>query len=91
MSETKKYTFVVCSGISLHVDVEAKSLAEAMKLAQDSPIQGLCHQCARGDDGEWSTSGELDCDPASGELVSVYIDDEDLHGAEFLALVKEWS
>lgn len=86
-----KYMFVVTSGISLHVDVEANSLKEAIEKAQNASVQGLCHQCAKGEADEWSTSGELDCDPASGELVGVYVDEEDLHGQPFFDALKAWS
>lgn len=73
-----RYTFVVTSKISMAIDVEAGSLEEAVRVAQGCPAMSLCHQCASGSDGEWSTTGELDCDPASGELVDAYVGDEPL-------------
>jgi hypothetical protein len=74
-----KYGFVINATISLHIDVEASSFEEAVELAQSAPVMSLCHQCARGDDGEWNTSGELDGDPASSELVAVYVNNEEVN------------
>lgn len=80
-----KYTFVVNTTISMHCDVYADSLDEAIEEAQAAGVMSLCHQCARSHAGEWSTSGELDGDPATGELVEVLVDGEineqDLHCA----------
>jgi hypothetical protein len=77
-----KYTFVANMNISVHVEVEADMLKDAIELAQQSSIMGLCHQCARGTPGEWSTSGELDGGtPDDFELVEVFVDDEPDEGA----------
>lgn len=88
-----KYTFVIEATISMHVDVEADSLEEAVALAKEAGPQGLCHQCAgsRGYQGEWKTSGEFDCDPPSSPLLGVYIDDEDFQGPKFLKLAEQWA
>lgn len=73
-----KFTFVVTTAISLHTDVEAESLEEAVRKAQRRSVMSLCHQCATGESRqEWVTSGELDGDPAGGELVEVYQDGDD--------------
>ena len=64
-----KYSFSVEMMISMSIDVEAKSIEEAIKKAESAPVMSLCHQCARGDDGEWRTSGELDGDPSSSRMV----------------------
>lgn len=77
MSE-KTYMFVVEGTISLHVEVKASTLEEAVEKAQGASTMSLCYQCSRGDDGEWSTSGELDCDPAESPLVEAYVDDEEI-------------
>ena len=69
-----KYTFVVAATITLGVDVEADDLESAVEQAKNCGIMGLCHHCAGHHDGEWSTSGELDCEPASSELVDLYIE-----------------
>lgn len=74
--ETRTYTFVVETTISMHIDVEATSLQRAVALAQSSSTQSLCHQCARSEPNEWSTSGELDCNPVTSPLVDCYVDDE---------------
>jgi hypothetical protein len=71
-----KYGFVVEALITLQVSVEADSLEEATEAAQSMSVMSLCHQCAHGNDDEWSTSGELDCDPAGCVLLAVYCDDE---------------
>lgn len=72
-----KYGFVIEAVISMNVDVEAESFEEAIELAQCAPVMGLCHQCARGEDESWNTSGELDCDPSESELVAVYVNGEE--------------
>jgi len=61
--------FVVETVISMNIEVEADSLEAAIEIVKDAPVISLCHQCAGGDPGEWCTSGELDCDPSSCELV----------------------
>lgn len=60
-----KYLVTGSITISMHVEVEADSPAEARRIAGESSVMSLCHQCARSsnsDDGEpeWCTSGELD-------------------------------
>ena len=72
----RKYTFVVAAEFSLQVDVEAASLEEAVDAARAASVMSLCHQCARGEVGEWSTSGELDTCPAEADLVEAYCDDQ---------------
>lgn len=64
----KRYHIVAEVTISVHIDVEASSEAEARDIADASPMMELCHACATGHDGEWSTSGELDGEP---RIVSV--------------------
>ena len=75
-----KYTFVSEGTISLSCTVEAEDLETATELAKEAPVMSLslCHQCARGDDGEWVTSGELDCDPTTAPLSEVWEDDESI-------------
>lgn len=64
-----KYTFSAEGTISLTCTVEADSLREAKRMVrEDAAMMGLCHQCAGGDDGEWCTSGELDCEPVNIRL-----------------------
>lgn len=84
----REYRFVVVVGITLLVDVFATSLEDAVQKAQRASVQSLCHQCARGDEGEWRTSGEIDCDPSMCELVEVSVDGEVDEGE--LAQAKEW-
>lgn len=50
--------------ISVLVEVDAKNETEARKKAAVCLMLQLCHGCAIGDDGVWSTSGELDGEPA---------------------------
>lgn len=50
--------------ISLHLKVEAETEAQAREIMANAPMQGLCFSCAEGCEGEWSTSGELDCEPS---------------------------
>lgn len=81
MSE-KTFMFVVAGTISMHVEVKASTLEEAVEKAQEASTMSLCHQCSRVDEGEWGTSGELDCDPASSTLVEAYVDDEEIDQEE---------
>jgi hypothetical protein len=74
----KRYTFVVNPQITLLFEVEAASLAEALAKAGGAPVMSLCHQCARGEQGAWRTSGELDADPTYAELVDAQEDGEDV-------------
>lgn len=55
-----KYFVTGTITISVHVTVEAKSKAEAIRIAHKAPMMTFCHQCANGVEDEWSTSGELD-------------------------------
>ena len=77
MTDKPKYTFVVNTMISLHIDVEAETLEEAVELAQEAPTMSLCHHCARTHKSEWSTSGEIDGDPAGSKLVDFLVDDDE--------------
>ncbi len=69
-----KFTFVVEGRISLHCDVEADSLDEAIAKAQHAgrSRSAATARAARTTSG--GTSGELDCDPAGSELVEVCVD-----------------
>lgn len=49
--------------ISCYVDIAAETEERAKRLAVDAPMQTFCNSCASGDDGAWSTSGELDGTP----------------------------
>lgn len=72
----KLYSFSIEAVISMHVEVEAISLDEAVQKAKRAPVMSLCNQCARGDAGVWITSGELDADPTGCVLVDVLVDGE---------------
>jgi len=63
VDEVKRYRVTGLVTISVHVEVEAKSKAAARILATEMPMQQLCNHCADGDDGSWSTGGELDGEP----------------------------
>lgn len=56
----KRYLVVGEVTISVSVEVKANSEKEAKEKALQMPMMGFCHQCARGEDDAWSTSGELD-------------------------------
>ena len=73
-----KYRLVGSGTISLHFEVEAGSLGEAIEKAKDAPIMGLCYQCSRADQEMWVTSGELDCDVTYSKLSEAYCNDEDI-------------
>lgn len=55
-----KYLVIGHMTISVSVEIEAESPADARKQARQAPIMGLCRQCAQGEDRAWSTSGDLD-------------------------------
>lgn len=66
-----KYTVYGEMTISVHIEVEADSKEEARRIAEDSPIMSLCHQCASGSENypdEWRTSGELDSEVTITEV-----------------------
>lgn len=73
-----EYTFVVAAEITLNVTVSAASLEDAVDKAKAASVMSLCHQCSRGEDDEWSTSGELDTTPAEAELVEALRNNEDI-------------
>ena len=58
-----KYRVIAEVTISMSVVVDAKSKAEAKRLASEAPMMSLCHSCAHGASDEWTTSGELDGEP----------------------------
>jgi hypothetical protein len=73
------YQFVVNATITLGVEVEADSLEEAVEKAKDANVLDLCHACSAGKEGQWNTSGELDCGaPEDLDLVDFHTDDEDV-------------
>jgi len=87
-----KYCFVVAATITLGVEVEADDLESAVEQAQNCGVMSLCHHCAGHHDGEWSTSGELDCDPASSELVDLHVDGAGLLGEQlYPKAVELWN
>lgn len=53
--------------ISVYIDVEAEDEDAAKEVARQEGVQGLCWQCARGEEGVWCTSGELDGEPEINE------------------------
>jgi hypothetical protein len=85
------YTFVVNVTISLSIDVEADTLEAAMDLARSGGLKSLCHQCASHEPGVWCTSGELDCDPTSSELMDIFVDEEECAMGKLKAATKMWN
>lgn len=84
-----KFTFVSEITISIHTDVEATSLDEALKEAAERGMQSFCHQCADGDGSkDWATSGELDGDPA--KITSVMVDDCEMSPAQLRQVNRAW-
>jgi hypothetical protein len=70
----KTYVFIANATISVATRVEAESLEAAIEESKSRGMQGLCHQCASGDeDRVWSVGGELDCEPSGFELVDFFI------------------
>lgn len=87
----KTYAFVVEAVISMNIDVEAESLEEAIKKAQAASSMSLCHQCAGNHDGEWCTSGELDCEPTMSKLVQVSVDGAIVSERKLKNIARKWS
>jgi hypothetical protein len=61
-----KRKYRVCADVTISVStvVEAESKEQAIEMAQEREMQGLCHQCSTGNDREeWSLSGEIDGEP----------------------------
>lgn len=86
----KSYAFVIEATISLSVEVEAKSLQEAVEKAQNAGFMTFCHQCSGGKPGEWAMS-ELSCDdPSACNLVDTFIDGKSPDEDEADALEKLW-
>lgn len=56
--------------VSVHVEVDAKSAAEAREKAEEADMQTFCYGCARGEPGVW-TAGELDGEPKIEEVRKV--------------------
>jgi len=78
MKQDHEYTFVVAAEITLNITVSAASLEDAVDKAKAASVMSLCHQCARGENDEWSTSGELDASLGDAELVEAFRDEDDL-------------
>lgn len=55
-----KYRVIGHVTISVSVELEADSPADARKQARQAPMTSFCQMCAAGEDGAWNTSGELD-------------------------------
>jgi hypothetical protein len=76
--EKRSYTFVINTAVSLYTEVIAETLEEAIKKAKGRSVQSLCHECAsEGADRlgrlEWRIGGEIEGDPASGDLVDLLL------------------
>lgn len=60
----KKYIVSAQATISVFTEVSAANEAEALRIASERSMPGLCFQCATGSPrDEWATSGELDGEP----------------------------
>jgi hypothetical protein len=69
-----KFTVSALVTISLHTEVEAPSLQEAVKEAESREVMRLCHVCSGQDAGKkWVTSGELDGTPEITEVEEAFL------------------
>lgn len=61
----KKFAMAAEVTISLVAVVEAETLGEAMRKAEDLAVPDLCHVCSDAGDGttEWQLTGSLDGEP----------------------------
>jgi len=76
------YTIVVGATITLATSVRASSLQEALDLAAERRVPGLCDQCAGDQYVKWATSGALDCEPVGSPIVEVFCDNQAFHSDE---------
>lgn len=68
----KTYTISAQVTVSVYTTVLANSKQEAIEIAEQRTMQGLCHQCSSGNvDSEWSLTGELD-----GEACKLEVDND---------------
>jgi hypothetical protein len=87
-----KYIFIVEATISLSTEVEAETLEEAVQIAQSRSVKGLCYHCAQSGPEEWSTGGELDCDPSGSSLVDLHVEGDATAGGKLFEQAEElWS
>ncbi len=80
MSE-KTFRLVVAGTISMHVEVKALTLEEAVEKAKGSSTMTFCHMCSRVEEEEWGAA-ELDCDPAASPLLEAFVDDKEIDPEE---------
>lgn len=85
------YAFVVNTTISMSTEVTADSLPEAIAEAKGRAVMSLCRQCSNAPANEWSASGELDGEPADGNLVDFFIDEKPVPPDDFDAFAALWS
>jgi hypothetical protein len=66
----RSYRLIGTVTISVSTIVEAETEEEAVALAQERSVMGLCYHCADGHGicKEWVTSGELDGEPTNLEV-----------------------
>lgn len=60
LTNKRKYFVTGEVTISAHIEVEATSEEEAREIASKAGNMSFCYSCARGEEGVWSTCGELD-------------------------------
>jgi hypothetical protein len=77
-----EFSFVVQATISLGIQVEADTLAEAIEKAKEANVGTIHRESDRPD--EWHTSGEIDCAPP-GDCWLV-----DAHRCDFQEAEKLW-
>ena len=68
----KKYIVTGLVTISVHTEVFAETAEDAIEMAQERPLQSICHYCSgQKPVDQWITSGELD-----GEVKDMVCDEQ---------------
>lgn len=75
---TKTFVFMSRVPVMWAVEVQAKGLVEAIKLAENVPPQVSCDHCANAGKGLWAMAKELDTHPAAAKLAGVWVDGVEL-------------
>lgn len=60
-AKLKTFVFTGQCTVSIFTKVEAEDEERAREIAEERPLQSLCHRCSsRDEDGSWALSGALD-------------------------------
>jgi hypothetical protein len=66
-----KYTIVVDTRVTMHLEVEAESLEDAIDKAKDLGSSQICSRCSHGEEGEW-VPGSFEEYPGDSPIVEIW-------------------